>query len=104
MSDTLVRVIKKSPFVIVKSLLVTEIAAVLIYFVAGLLAHYAKIYRNLPFADLISFQIAQAIFVFFCQTVILVVIFLKWSSEVYTIKNDRIIYTSGIWMRSEKLQ
>ncbi len=87
----------------VKSLVLIEISAVLIYIAAGLLAHYAKIYRSLPFSDLISFQIAQALFIFIAQTLILVFILLKWSSESYVFRSNQISYLYGIWQRKEKI-
>ena len=96
------KVIKKSPFVIIKSLLLVEVTAVLLYLFIGFLGHYAQIYRSLPISDFISFQIAQALFIFIGQTVILVIVFLKWSSESYIFKNDQISYFYGIWQRKEK--
>lgn len=75
------RVAQKSPLIIVKNLVLIEIGAVFVYIVAGLFAHYAKIYRSLPIADYLSFQIAQAIFIFGAQTWILIFLYFRWSKE-----------------------
>ena len=96
------KILKKSPFVIIKSLVVVEVGAVFVYLLAALLVHYAKIYRSLPIADYLSFQIAQALFIFIIQGLILIFIFLRWSSESYIFKDDRIIYSYGFLRRKEK--
>lgn len=96
------KIIKKSPFVIIKSLLFVEVGAVFIYLVAALLGHYAKIYRSLPIADYLSFQIAQALFIFVIQGLILIYIFFRWSSEAYIFNDNRIVHSYGIFHRKEK--
>ena len=73
-----------------------------VYLAAALLGHYAKIYRSLPIADYLSFQIAQALFLFVIQGLILVFIILRWHSESYTFKTDRIIYSYGFLHRKHK--
>ena len=73
------KILKRIPKRIFWKLFLVELAAVFTYFIAGILAYYAHIYRNLPVSHLLSFQAAQTIFIFGAQTVILVLIFYRWS-------------------------
>lgn len=91
--------IKPSPIVIVKNFLVLQISAVLVYFVAGSLAHYAQIYRALKITDAISFQIAQAIFILGVEVILVFYIFFRWHRESYEIQSDKIIHAKGILHR-----
>ncbi len=83
--DKVLKVIKKNPLSFIKILIFVEVGGVFIYFLAGLLGHYSQIYRSLPIADYLSFQIAQALFIFTGQTLILVFMYFRWLSEYKTI-------------------
>lgn len=89
-------VVKKSPIVIVKTFLFLEALAVTFYFVSGLLIYYARIYRGLPIADTISFQLAQAILIFGVESVLLLYSFFSWLIERYEFTKDQCVHTSGI--------
>ena len=74
-------ILRKIPARIFGKLVLVELAAILVYFIAGILAYYAHIYRSLPVSKILSFQAAQTIFVFGAQTVILVFVFYRWSAR-----------------------
>lgn len=73
------QIIRRVPLKAFRNLVLIELASVFIYLVVGFLAYYAQIYRSLPIAKLISFQIAQVVFVFGAQTIILMFVFYRWS-------------------------
>lgn len=95
-TDTIIR---KSPIVIIKNFLFLQIAAVAIYVVAGSLTHYARIYRSLSVSKIISFQIAQAFFVFGIEIILVFYIFFRWYKEYFRIDPDKIIHGWGILYR-----
>jgi len=94
-------VIKKNPISIVKNFLILQFGAVILYVCAGFLAHYAEIYRSLAVSQFMSFQIAQALFIFFIETVIIFFIFFYWYKEYFIIKSNQIIHGWGIVFRKE---
>jgi len=94
-------VVKKSPVVIVKNFIVLQIAAVAVFFLAGILADYGEIYEHLPLTSSLSFHIAQAIGIFFLETALVFYIFFRWYKESYDLKSDKIIYSRGIVFRKK---
>ncbi len=92
-------IIKKSPVVIVKNFILLQGGAIAAFFIASALADYAEIYRSLPFTDLISFQIAEAAFLFLVETALIFFIFFRWYRESFNFKNDEIVHTTGILYR-----
>lgn len=71
-------ILRQIPARAIVKLAIIEVAAVFVYFIAGILAYYAQVYRALPISKLISFQAAQMILVFGAQTVILMLVFYRW--------------------------
>lgn len=69
---------KKSTLVAVRNFVIVQLAAMLAYFGAGFLAHYARIYRSLPVAQYIPFQLAQVMAVFGIQALLIALIFVRW--------------------------
>lgn len=92
-------IIKKSPIVIVKNFIVLQLAAMGAFFLASILTNYARIYRTLPLNKLISFRIAEFLFVFGCETAIIFFIFFRWYKEYYRIQQGKITHTKGILYR-----
>ena len=93
-------IIKKSPIAIVKNFLLLQSAAVAAFFIASTSAHYAKIYRSLPFSDFISFHIAEALFIFLIETGIVFFIFFRWYRESYQVRNGEVIHARGVLYRN----
>ncbi len=92
-------IIKKSPIVIVKNFLILQIGAVLAFFGASSLAYYAQIYRALPVSRLLSFHIAEVLFVFFVEIGLIFFIFFRWYKEYVLIKSDKVVHGKGILYR-----
>ena len=86
---------------IVKNFILLQSAAIAVFFIVSLFAHYAKIYRSLPFSEFISFHIAEALFIFLVETVIVFFIFFRWYKESYHIRNGEIIHAHGILYRNK---
>lgn len=91
--------IKPSPIIIVKNFLILQAGAVLVYFVAGYAAHYAQFYRALKISEVISFQIAQAVFIFTAETILIFYIFFRWHREYYEIQSGQVVHASGLLHR-----
>lgn len=61
-----------------KRLILVEFVAVAVYMAAAALGYYAQIYRELGLGGFLSFQIAQALFLFMGQSIIIAVLFWRW--------------------------
>ncbi|HEY4484127.1 MAG TPA: RNA-binding domain-containing protein [Candidatus Paceibacterota bacterium] len=95
-------IIKKSPVVIVKNFLILQASAVAAYIAAAYLGHYAQIYRSFPLSKVVSFQIAQAVFVFGLETLIIFYIFFRWYKEYWQIQPYQIIHGRGLLFRKRE--
>lgn len=65
-----------------KRLILVEFLAVAGYIGLASVGYYAKVYRELGLADFVSFQIAQAAFLFFAQSGIVVILFYQWRGRL----------------------
>ncbi len=92
-------IIKKSPVVIVKNFILLQIGAIAIFFIVSALANYASIYRSLIISHAISFRIAEAVFIFSAETVMVFFIFFRWYKESYQVRNNEIIHAYGVFYR-----
>lgn len=88
--------IKKSPVVIVKNFIILQLAVVVAYITVSYWAHYAQIYRSFPISKIISFQIAQAIFIFGVEVFLVFFIFFRWYKEFWLVKSGQIVHGQGI--------
>lgn len=89
----------------IRVLIFIEVGAVFTYFIVGLLGHYAQIYRKLPISEFLSFQIAQGLFIFGVQSLLISLVYLKWKSDYKKIpsihgllakeENDRLEFKSS---------
>lgn len=89
-------IVKKSPVVIVKTFLVLQMTAVVLFMLAGVVADYGEIYENLPLFSSLSYHIAEAVGIFFFETVLVFYIFFTWHKEYYNVQADKILYGRGI--------
>ncbi len=89
--------------VIVKNFIALQLAAMAAFFLAGILANYAEIYRNLYFSKTVSYHVAEALFIFSFETVIVFYIFFSWYKEYYEFKNDKIVHAKGVLFRYRKV-
>lgn len=88
--------VKKSPVVIVKTFLVLQMTAVVLFILAGVMADYGNIYEALPLSGSLSFHIVEAMGIFFFETILVFYIFFAWHKEYYNIRSDKILYGKGI--------
>ena len=92
-------VIKKSPFMLVKNLVVLEFMGVVVYFIAAVLGNYGEIYQELHFPKILSYEIAKFLFVSGIEFIILVFIFLRWFFESYTVYPRMLVHERGVFMK-----
>ncbi len=89
-------IIKKSPVVLVKNFILLQLAAMGSFFLASILTNYARIYRELPLNKLLPFRIAEFLFIFGCETAIILFIFFRWYKEHYRIQPGQVTHSKGI--------
>lgn len=94
-------IVRKSPVVIVKTFIVLQMTAVAVFFLAGVLADYGEIYRNLPFSNSLSFHIAEILGIFLLETALVFYIFFSWHKEYYSIQREQITHAEGIIFRKK---
>lgn len=93
-------VVKRSPIVIIRNFVALQFTAAGLYIFASSLAYYARIWRGLPVVGhAIPFQVAQAVFTFGIETLIILFIFFSWYRENIRIMPDKIIYDEGVLFR-----
>ena len=95
------QVIKRSPVVILKNLIFLEALAAIAFFIAKILADYGEIYERIGFLNVISYNIAQTLFLFFGEAVIIAYVFFRWHVEHIVISQDGITYSQGLFWRRE---
>ena len=76
-------IVRKSPIVIIRDLLALQFAASALYFLAASLAYFAQVWRSLALDDIISFQVAQWIFVLLAETMIVFGIFFDYLGALF---------------------
>ena len=89
-------VIKKSPFLLVKNLVVLQFAGVAAYFIAAVLGNYGEIYQEFNFPKILSYEIAKFLFVSGTEFILLVIIFLRWFFESYSVYPRMVVHEWGI--------
>lgn len=92
-------IVKKSPIILAKTFILIEFAAFAVFFGASFIAHYAKIWRTLPFGEVISFEIAEAAGILLVEIIIIVYAFFQWLHEYYEVYPDRMVHAQGILLR-----
>lgn len=96
-------IIKKSPIIIVLNFVGIQFAAFGSYILAASLGHYAKLYRTLPWADTISFNLAQAIFIFSAEVFLCFFIFFQWYKDYIVINPEKITHSKGILWQNKTI-
>ena len=96
-------IIKKSPVVIIKNFIALQLTAVAMFFLAAIMADYGELYRNFYFSKMLSYHIAETLFIFCFETIFVFYIFFSWYKEYYEFKNDKIIHGKGILFRHKQI-
>jgi hypothetical protein len=89
-------VIKKSPIIIIKNLIILEFAATLAYFISGILGNYTALYQGFTISTTISYELAKFFFIGLAQILLITFIFLKWLYGNYIIYPDKVIKENGV--------
>src|SRR3989344_954922 len=95
------RKIKKSPIVMVKNFILLECLGAIFFFISGSLIYYAKIYRSLPIAKVLSFSLAEIIILLMAEIVLVMYIFLRWHRESISIESGRLVHEKGVFFRKK---
>lgn len=92
-------IVKKSPIILAKTFILIEFVAFAVFFGASFIAHYAEIWRGLPFGQVLSFEIAESIGILLVEIIIIIYAFFQWLHEYYEIHPDRLVHAHGILLR-----
>jgi membrane protein YdbS with pleckstrin-like domain len=91
--------IRLSPIAMVRNLAAAQFTVATLYVLAGTVAHYASIWRGLGIASYVPFQVAQAMFVFLGELILIGFIFLVWYRETITVENGSLLWHRGVLSR-----
>lgn len=95
--------IRRSPIVIIKNLILLEFVMTGIYFLAALMANYGELYQSLSLSQIVSYEIAKFFFIGFVQFLLIAFIFLHWLYTVYTFRPASLKRESGIFLKKREL-
>lgn len=99
MHDT---VIKQGPFVFLKDVLVMELAAFVLLFLASFVENYEILYRNWGFDHYLRYEIFILVIASLFQLFYLIALFINWYFTYFEIGEKEITRKSGIFFRREK--
>lgn len=89
-------VIKKSPVIIIRNLLILQFLVIGFYFLAGVLANYGELYEKFTFSQGLSYEIAKNLFIAIGESFLIALIFLRWFFTTYSVYPEMIIKEWGI--------
>jgi hypothetical protein len=93
---------RTSPIAMVRNLVAAQFTVSALYVLAGTVAHYASIWRGFSFASYVPFQVAQAMFVFVGEFILICSLFLVWYRETIVIEGGNVIWHWGVVSRSHR--
>lgn len=91
--------VKQHPIVMMRNLLVVQIGGFAIFIVAGAFADYGAIYSGMPFAEVLSYQLAYFIFIAIAEVALTIAIFLEWFLTHLTITPHMVVFSRGALVR-----
>ncbi|MEK9183757.1 MAG: RNA-binding domain-containing protein, partial [Patescibacteria group bacterium] len=95
-------VIKKSPVIIIRNLLVLQFLVIGFYFLAGILANYGELYEQFTFGQGVSYEIAKNLFIAIGESFLIALIFLRWFFTTYSVYPEMIIKEWGIVFKKRR--
>ena len=95
-------VIKRSPVVIIKNLILLQFLITSAYFIAAVLGNYQQIYQEFSFPQIFSYEVVKYAFISIVELVLVVAIFLRWFSHTYTIYPTALVTEWGIFFKKNK--
>lgn len=96
-------VIKKSPVVIIKNLVVLQFLAAGAYFLAALLANYGELYQKFTFSQVVSYEIAKFLLIIAAELFLVAFIFLRWFFKMYAIYPTMLVVEGGVIVKRRKV-
>lgn len=97
--------IKRSPFILIRTFVVIELAAFLGYYlVTGHGSYKSEFYNQLPLlSSIISYGTAKLLFLSGVQLFITVYAFVRWYSESYSVRPGSLSHRWGVFFRKERI-
>lgn len=93
-------VFKKNPIIIVGSFIALQFAVAGLYFLAASLTDYAELWEGLPVLKDIDFAIAQTVFIFVAEVVLIFYMFFSWYRQTVRLTDNQLIFDRGLAVRS----
>ena len=95
---------KRSPIVVIRTLVGIEVLAFICYSLAAALGNYKyELYSQLFLAHLISYQTLKFLVLSSVQLVITIYAFLAWYYEEYTLTPEAITHSRGLFFKQKKM-
>src|SRR3989338_11114580 len=98
-------IIKRSPVVIVKTIIVVELAGLLLFLAARPLAFYKDLYSHYVYQSVIPYEygIVAMFLVALFEILLTVYAFLRWHAETYTIDRQHLMHAWGLVIRRKTI-
>lgn len=95
--------IRQSPVVIIRDLLIVQFAATTIYFLAGVVANYGEIYHALNFSAHLSYEFAKFVAMLLAETLLVGFVLLRWVKSYYLISPTTLTVHGGLFFRDRRI-
>lgn len=92
-------VLKRSPFLLVRNLIIVQVIAALAYFIMAVVGNYQEIYTNLNLPQVTSYEIARFLFILAGEAALVVFVFLRWFFATDTVHETMLVRERGILMK-----
>lgn len=94
-------VIKRSPIVMIRNLIMFELVALIGYSWLAVLADYGKLYQTLSISQVASFDLVKFLGLMVAELFFTLYLFLRWFNENYVIGDQLITHERGV-LRNQK--
>jgi membrane protein YdbS with pleckstrin-like domain len=88
--------------VIVRNFIALQFAAAGLYLFLGTMVHFARLWRGVPLVQGVPFTVAQAIFIFTAETIIILYIFFMWYRETFRLQAGALLHSEGVLVRRHR--
>lgn len=95
-------IVKEGPLVFLRDVMVMEVLATILFFVASFFTNYELLYKSLNINDLIRYDIFTIIIFSLFQLSYISILFLNWYFSFYEISDKEITRKSGLLFRHRK--
>ena len=95
--------IRQSPVVVIRDLLIVQFAATTIYFFAGVLANYGEIYHALNFSAHLSYEFFKFVAMLLAETLLVGFVLLRWVKSYYLVTPVSLTVHGGLFFRDRRV-